>query len=120
MSAGTLNFDGRHVQVCEQGADFIFTFSYEDSNGTTIALGEYTLKMQVRKNYGGTLIVELSTENGRITVDSNQDVTLNLTAAETRELPPGKYIYDLEITDLDGIQSRIIEGEFKITAEVTR
>ena len=119
MIAGILNFNGNQVHACEQGADFLFVFSYEDANGTTLPLSEYTMKMQVRKNYGKELILEISTANGRITVDSNEDATIHVTAEDTAELPPGKYIYDMEVIDGQGIVSRFLKGEFVITAEVT-
>ena len=119
MTAATLHFDGKQVQACEQGADFEFVWSWEDSAGVKVDLSNYAIKMQVRKNYGGTLIVEFSDTNGRITVDSNEDVTLALTAAETTNLPPGKYVYDLEITSGASKVHRLLEGEFVITPEVT-
>ena len=120
MSAANLNFDGRQVQACEQGATFSFVWSWEDSEGVKVDLSTFAgIRMQVRKNYGGTLIVELTTANGRITIDSNEDVTLQLTATETTTLPPGNYVYDLEVENVDGTVYRLIEGQFKITPEVT-
>lgn len=119
MSAGILNFDGDDAHVCEQGADFAFNFHWEDENNTTIALSEYTIRMQVRKNFEKTLIVEFSTTNGRITIDSNEEVTVSLPAAQTALLEPGKYIYDMEVVDAGGAVTRILQGQFNVSPEVT-
>jgi len=118
MTAATLNFNGQQVQLCEQGADFEFTWTYEDKLGVIITISEYEMKMQVRKNIGDDLIVELSTDGGSITVDSNEEVTLYLTATETGALVPGKYVYDLQATRT-GKVTRLLEGEFVIKARVT-
>ena len=120
MTATKLHFDNQETPHCEQGATFEFSFNWEDSEGTAVDLSFYTAKMQVRKNYGGPLIIELSTENGRIIIDSNSQVTLFIPAEITQLLPAGKYVYDLKITDtdLDKIY-RLLEGEFFVSPEVT-
>lgn len=122
MSAGTLNFNGQNgsADACEQGADFVSRFYWEDANGSRISLSDYSMKMQVRNNYQKTLIVEFSTENSRITIDSNEEATLALTAAETTLLPPGKYICDMKIThNTSGFVTRLFKGDFVVTPEVT-
>lgn len=121
MSAAPLNFDGDQVPACEQGSVFRFGFTYEDSEKNLVDLSYYTFRMQIRKNYKGVLITELSSENGRIFIDSNGEVVLFMNSAETSILPPGKYVYDLEMTDttIPDSTEKLIAGEFVILPEVT-
>jgi hypothetical protein len=68
-----------------------------------------------------TTIVELTTENSRITLGGAAGtITLTISSADTTVLTPGKYVYDLELVSGGGVVSRIIEGNFVVKAEVTR
>ena len=70
-------------------------------------------------NSAGT-IVELSSDNGRITVGTTDGkFTLALTAAETAALPPGNYIYDLDTTSPSGYQYTLLSGGFSIKPQVS-
>ena len=115
------NFDNIQTTACQQGATFFRPFTWTEKNGDLILLDNYTAKMQVRKNYGGKLLIELSTENGRIYYDSNNQIVLYISAEETQLLDAGKYVYDLELTDIVGTEGviRLLEGEFFVSPEVT-
>jgi len=120
MTAAHLNFDNEQVGHIEQGATWRFTFSWRNSNGTDIEMSDYTAKMQVRKNFSGDLITELSTDNGKIYFDSDNRINLALTAEETQLLPPGKYVYDLEVYEINGDKVvRLLEGQFRVSPEIT-
>jgi hypothetical protein len=71
-----------------------------------------------------TTIIELTTANGRIsignTVATKGQVTLTIAANTTTTLTPGLYVYDLELVSNTGVVDRILEGNFKVSAEVTR
>lgn len=71
-----------------------------------------------------TTIIELTTANGRIalgnTVATKGQVTLTIAANTTTTLTPGLYVYDLELVSSTGVVDRILEGNFKVSAEVTR
>jgi tRNA threonylcarbamoyladenosine modification (KEOPS) complex Pcc1 subunit len=75
--------------------------------------------MQVRPTVvSETIIIELTTENGRITLLDNT-ITLDITADDTEALPTGAYKYDLEIqTGAEVI--RLVQGSFTVSPEVTR
>jgi hypothetical protein len=78
--------------------------------------------MQVRANTtSNTVITELTTENSRITLGGTAGtVDLLITAANTASLTAGQYVYDLELVSGGGVVTRLLEGNFKVTAEVTR
>lgn len=78
--------------------------------------------MQVRSTAASTsFIVELTTENGRITLGgATGQVTLNVTASVMSTVPADKYAYDLELVSPTGVVTRLVQGNFVVRAEVTR
>ena len=55
-----------------------------------------------------------------ITDNAAGEITLTMTAAETASLKPGRYVYDLLITDDAGTKSRIVEGIVSVTPGTTQ
>ena len=55
-----------------------------------------------------------------VTDNAAGEITLTMTAAETANLKPGRYVYDLLITDDAGTKSRIIEGIVSVTPGTTQ
>ena len=47
-------------------------------------------------------------------------VTLTLTDTVTTALSPGRYVYDLVVTDGSSISTRVVEGQAIVTPGVTR
>lgn len=90
--------------------------------GTPVILTGYTADMQVRYATDTDIIVELSTANGRITIDAAYGrINLLLTAAQTSDLPAGTYQYDLNLTNTsDSTVYKILQGTFIVNASVTR
>lgn len=113
MLAGTYNI------VCEQGATFLREITVVNADGSIPDYGTSTARMQVRPTVdSATVIISLTTENGRITLLNNK-ISLNITADDTTLLVQGTYKYDLEIvTGADVI--RLVQGDFKVSPEVTR
>ena len=113
MLAGTYNI------VCEQGATFLREITVVNADGSIPNYGTSTARMQVRPTVdSATIIISLTTENGRITLLDNK-ITLNITADDTTLLAQGTYKYDLEVvTGADVI--RLVQGDFKVSPEVTR
>ena len=114
--AGTYNF------ICNQGATFKRQLTWTDSSNTAINLTSYTSRMQVRANVNSNAtIVALTTENSRIALGgANGTVTLTIDANTTANIAAGLYVYDLEVVSSGNEVTRLIEGNFKVTAEVTR
>ena len=114
--AGTYNF------ICNQGATFNRELTWTDSSNTAINLTSYTARMDVRANVNANAtLVTLTTENGRISLGgANGKVTLTIDANTTANIAAGLYVYDLEVVSSGDEVTRLIEGNFKVTAEVTR
>ena len=114
MSAGAYDI------TCEQGATFNRTLTVKDSNGDARDLSTYTARMQVRRTTSSSeTIVELTTENNRISLNSSGQIALSMSASVTAALTDGG-VYDLEITSSGGVVERVVEGNFNLIPEVTR
>jgi len=110
--------------ACEKGATFYYELIWEkevsDDVFSPVDLTGFSAKMQVRKDVGSSLIIELSTANNRITFDSlNGKIILKISASDTSALVPGSYKYDLELTTPEGFVISFIYGSFDIIGRIT-
>lgn len=119
MTAAIVNFEQNFSEPCEQGADFRREFTWKDSDGVAIDLAGCTMKMQVRKNVNSTVLIELTTENGRITVGADGIFNLFIAADDTELLPAGSYLYDLKMTNEEGAVTRVLQGTFVVVPQIT-
>jgi len=98
-----------------QGETYVQTIEYTASDGVTpIDLTNYTALMQIRPKINSpTLISELSTTNGKISINGPLGtITLTLTATETQAFTFDMASYTLNITDNAGVATRILEGNY--------
>lgn len=111
---------GRYDLTVEQGSTFNLTLVYKDQRGYVIDLTGYSARMQLRTSVGAsTVALDLTTANGRISVDGAAGkINLSIAAADTAGLS-GTGVYDLELVNGQTVQ-RILEGSYTISPEVTR
>ena len=134
MSAGNYNIKA------EQGVDFTLTMHYEDGNGSAIDLTTYSAKMHVRRSHDNSaLLLKLTSSgsdddetdyNGDIQLDGGTDaanstdnvgkIVLTISDGVMSTVPAGKHVYDLEITNSSGTRTRLLQGRFEVSREVTR
>ena len=122
MASGVYNFQNtaRSRTACEQGATFRRKVTLLDSERLPVDLTGYTARMQVRDPKKNTLIVELTTANGRISVEAATGVLLiEIGATVTEGLPIGIFIYDLELVATADSVTRLLEGKFQVTRNAT-
>lgn len=112
---------GRYNLTVYQGTTFELKPVWK-IGGVPVILENYTADMQVRYATDSAIIVELSTANGHITIDSAYGrVNLILSDVETAALPAGTYQYDLNLTDTVAAKTyKILEGSFVVKASVTQ
>lgn len=102
--------------VIDQGADFTATITLSDVNGNLIDLTGFNGRSQIRKHYTSLTAIEMA-----IYIDvPTASVTLSLPAAQTGLLSSGRYVYDVELTNIANNVVRIIEGIVTVTPQVTR
>ena len=111
---------GKYNFVCPQGTTFAeqLTWSIDDS---PVDLDTYTARMQVREKYTSTQkILDLTTENGGITLGGDAGtIDINIDANSTASLVAKTYVYDIELISSSTV-TRLLEGNFIVTPEVTR
>ena len=102
----------------EQYATFSTTVNVENSQGAAVNLSGYTAASQIRKSYYSTSANNLT---ATVTGIANGEITLSMTAANTANLTPGRYLYDLVITaPTTGVKTRVVEGIVNVLAGVTQ
>ena len=121
----TCGIAGLYNITCQQGATFQRQVTWTDSARDAYNLTGYTARMQVRSDVtSNTIIATLSTtagNTGTITLGGTAGtVDLLISATNTAALTAGQYVYDLELVSGGGVVTRLLEGNFKVTAEVTR
>ena len=102
-----------------QGATFdsVLTWSID---GDPVDLTGYTAAMQVRETPSSPRIVlSLASGSGITLGGAAGTITLNISAATMETRAAGNYFYDLELTSGASV-TRLIQGIFTISAEVTR
>jgi len=106
----------------QQGATFILSIQARDSTGAILSLVGFTGDMQVRKSASdGTILMEASTANGRLTINGPGGVvTISVPAATTDAMTWESGVWDCEVTGPTGIIYRIAEGFAALSPEVTR
>ena len=107
---------GKYNIVAEQGATFNLNFRVE-TNGTAWNLTSYTFAMQVRRSTSATTTLLNITS---ATMTSVGHVTATASATTMSGVPAGRWVYDIELTSSGGEVTRILEGRFIVTAEVTQ
>jgi len=114
---------GKYNMVCPQGSTFNKELTYSINN-VPVNLTGYTARMQVREKHTSTALqLGLNTENGGILLGGAAGtITIKATATATGALVAKNYVYDLELLygGPTGTITRIIEGNFIVTPEVTK
>ena len=107
---------GKYNIVAEQGATFNLNFRVE-TDGTPWNLTGYTFAMQVRRSTSATTTLLNLTS---ATMTSVGHVSATVSAATMATIPAGRWVYDIELTSSGNEVTRILEGRFIVTAEVTQ
>ena len=123
---------GKYSFVIEQGSTLEFEIQYKDSQGTPIDLSGYGARMQVRSDYSSNTILltlsssllpdgtglNMSGSSGTLPLTSGS-IGIYVSAASSSALTFDHAVYDLEIHSGSYV-SRILQGQVKLSREVTR
>lgn len=102
--------------VIPQGADFQNSFLLENSNNTPINLTGYTGISQIKKHPSSRTKVGMGVSFPNPTLG---EVKISLASTVTAAIKPGKYLYDVLLTDTSGVKTRVVEGTATVTAGVS-
>lgn len=109
--------------VIEQGVTFRFSFRLkEKTSGNPLDLSGYTGRMQIRPKAGSTTVIaDLTTENGGISINGSEGrISIYITDEETATYAFTSARYDLEIVSAGGEVVRVFKGSVKLDPEVTK
>lgn len=115
MPAGTYDISA------EQGATFNLVLTWRNPDASAIDLTGCTAKMQVRTSKAAAdAVLTLQTGAGITLGGTAGTLTLSASAAAMAAISAGSYLYDLEVTDAGGSVTRLVEGAFVVSGEVTK
>ena len=101
----------------EQGASYSTTVTVNGGDGSPTNLTNYTAEAQLRESYYSSTATDFTVA---ISDAAGGQITMTLTAANTANLTPGRYVYDLLITSPTSVKSRVVEGIATILPSVAR
>jgi hypothetical protein len=105
--------------VIDQGTTFNNIINItDDVTNAAVNVSGYSFESQIRRSYYSANI----TANivCTITNAANGEVTMNMTAANTANIKPGRYVFDVKSIDTFDVVNRILEGIITINPSVTR
>ena len=101
----------------EKGATFSSQITVKDDQGIEQNLTGYTARSQMRKSYYATSKYDFTVVVSAPVIGL---ITMSMTAANTSNITPGRYVYDVEIENNSGDVTRIFEGIVTVLPNVTR
>ena len=107
--------------TADKGATFTQVIKWKDATNNLIDLAGYSAVMVIReKTTAATVVLTLSTSNGRIALGGSEGtITLNVAAADM-EIGAGQYTYTIELTSSSNEVTRLLMGAFIIRPDVFR
>lgn len=102
----------------EQGSSFNASIELDDVGGQSFNLFTYTASSQMRKSYyssNAAAIFSVSTGND----PSLGIITISLDSANTANIYPGRYVYDVYLTN-NVSRTRVLEGIVNVSPQVTK
>lgn len=104
--------------VIDQGVDFTQTFNLESSvSDSLLNLTGYTGSAQLRKHSGSKKYYDFV-----VSFPDRLSGSLKLSMSDsiTSRIKPGRYIYDIILTDSSGSKERVVEGSALVRESATK
>ena len=103
-----------------QGADYDKTFTVTQ-NGTALNWTGYSARMQVRNSSDATATLLSLTNGSGITLGGTAGtIAVTITSTQSAAIPAGSYAYDLELVSSGNLVTRLLQGAFTVSGNVTR
>ena len=108
----------------DQGADVAIELHLVDAQDAAKDLTFHTVAAKLKKNYNSGDSDTTSFSSIVSSPATSGIVTISLTNTQTDALKAGRYVYDVELSHVDGdgdtIVERILEGRIQVTPSVTK
>jgi hypothetical protein len=99
--------------VIQQGTSFIHDINVVDSSNAAVNISGYAVNSVMRRYYGSNTYIAFTTQV------NNNIITISLEPDQTAALTGKKYVYDVKVSDLAGVVTRVVEGYVTVTPAVT-
>lgn len=99
------------------GDTFHLEFWWTDENGTKIDMTGCTALMQLRPTPKSDSVLDLTTENGRITLSTGV-ISLDIDASDTQLLEAQRGVFDLQLTYSDGVVKTLCSGRYRVLEDL--
>lgn len=110
---------GKYNIVADQGATFNLNFTVK-TDGVAWDLTGYSARMQVSKSTSSaTNLLDLSTYGLDIELNNVGEVTVTASSVAMAAIPAGRWVYNFELTSPGSEVTRLLEGRFIVSAEVS-
>lgn len=101
----------------DQGSFFRTYVTVSSAAGTALDLTNFTVASQMRKSYQSSTAYNFTCS---ITNPVQGRVRIELSSEQSRLIPAGKYLYDVEVTAPSGEKTRVVEGIVLMNPEITK
>jgi hypothetical protein len=103
--------------MIDQGADFQQTFDLTAANAEPLDLTSYAATAQMRKHSGSKKAYNFGVE---FTDRESGQIKITLTDVITKRIKPGRYVYDIILTDSNLEKIKILEGQALVRGSATK
>lgn len=106
----------------DAGATYQLVVTWKDGNGAPVNLTGYAARMKLKDTYGGTTLVSLTDSDGITLGGSAGTVAITISDALTSSIGGTDHtrgVYDLEVESSGGVVTRLLEGRWVCSPEVT-
>lgn len=100
----------------DAGSTYSNIITVTASNGQALNLSGYTVASQIRKSFQSSVAYTFTSS---IYDAANGKIRLQLTATASEDIPPGRWLYDVEITS-GATKTRVVEGIVTVSPQITK
>lgn len=100
----------------DAGSTYSNIITVTASNGQALNLSGYTVASQIRKSFQSSVAYTFTSS---IHDAANGKIRLQLTATASEDIPPGRWLYDVEITS-GATKTRVVEGIVTVSPQITQ
>lgn len=100
----------------DAGSTYSNIITVTASNGQPLNLSGFTVASQLRKSFQSSTAYDFTSSVFDATAGK---IRLQLTDEQSEDIPPGRWLYDVEITSPSGAKTRVVEGIVTVTPQIT-
>lgn len=101
----------------DAGSTYSNIITVTASNGQALNLSGYSVASQMRKSYQSSTYHSF---NATVYDAANGKIRLQLTDEQSEAIPPGRWLYDVEIESTAGARTRVVEGIVTVNPQITK